>query len=493
MDITLLLGSTNLHEFIYLMPEILVFLGAFVLLGLDILMKNSYTKKRLFLWVSILFLSITILSFSLKITFFKNVFSGTYTIDALGMFAKIFEVILTLLTLPFFYKYMNERNTFYYEIYYISFFSLLGMMTLSSSYNLIVIYVSLEMVSISFYIMTALFRGSFASKEGAYKYLIIGGLSIILALYGAAFMYGASKSLDIRDIMSSYNSSNAVYLTLGMVFFLLAFAIKIGIVPFHFWLPDAYTSAPTPITGLMASAGKIAFFIPLLRLVPYINQYLYNSWMVAVGILAVLTMIVGNALALVQSDIKRLLAYSSIAHSGYILSVLSSNSTIGLKAAIYFTFVYGVMGLGAFLILGVLEQSEVWDNSILKIGGLYRNTGFLSISFAVFLFALLGIPPTVGFVGKALVFLGLAMKGIYWLAFVLIIATAISTGYYVRLVVLMFMKDAEIHFTPKSDVLENLSIGILVILTLLLGIMPAILWNGISNISEFLFKIATLR
>lgn len=493
MDITLLLGSTNLHEFIYLMPEILVFLGAFVLLGLDILMKNSYTKKRLFLWVSILFLSITILSFFLKITFFKNVFSGTYTIDALGMFAKIFEVILTLLTLPFFYKYMNERNTFYYEIYYISFFSLLGMMTLSSSYNLIVIYVSLEMVSISFYIMTALFRGSFASKEGAYKYLIIGGLSIILALYGAAFMYGASKSLDIRDIMSSYNSSNAVYLTLGMVFFLLAFAIKIGIVPFHFWLPDAYTSAPTPITGLMASAGKIAFFIPLLRLVPYINQYLYNSWMVAVGILAVLTMIVGNALALVQSDIKRLLAYSSIAHSGYILSVLSSNSTIGLKAAIYFTFVYGVMGLGAFLILGVLEQSEVWDNSILKIGGLYRNTGFLSISFAVFLFALLGIPPTVGFVGKALVFLGLAMKGIYWLAFVLIIATAISTGYYVRLVVLMFMKDAEIHFTPKSDVLENLSIGILVILALLLGIMPAILWNGISNISEFLFKIATLR
>jgi len=275
--------------------------------------------------------------------------------------------------------------------------------------------------------------------------------------------------------------------------FLLAFAIKIGIIPFHFWLPDAYTAAPTPITGFMASAGKLAFFIPLLRLVPYINQYLYSSWMISVSILAAITMIVGNALALVQSDLKRLLAYSSIAHSGYILSVLSSNSSMGLKAAIYFVFVYSIMGLGAFLVLSVLEQTEEWDNQLPKIGGLYRNTGFLSISFAVFIFALLGIPPTVGFVGKALVFLGLAIKNIYWLGFVLILATAISTGYYVRIVVLMFMKDVEIRFKPHYDVLENVSIGLLVFLTFILGMFPFVLWNGISNISEFLFKIANMR
>ncbi len=493
MDIRLLLGSTNLYEFSYLIPEILVFFGAFVLLALDMIMRSSQTKRQLFLWISMLFLSLTILSFFIKQPFFRDVFSRTYTIDILGTFAKIFEVCLTLLVLPFFHKYMIKKNTFYYEIYYISLFSLFGMMTLSSSYNLIVIYVSLEMVSIGFYILTGLFRGSFPSKEGAYKYLIIGGLSIVLALYGAAFMYAASKSLDIRDIMSSYNSSNAIYLTTGMVLFLLAFTIKIGIVPFHFWLPDAYTAAPTPVTGFMASAGKIAFFIPLLRLMPYVNQHLYNSWMIAVGMLAALTMIVGNALALVQTDLKRLLAYSSIAHSGYILSVLSSNSSMGLKAAIYFVFVYGIMGLGAFLVLSILEQSENWENSIHQIGGLYRNTGFLSISFAMFLFALLGIPPTVGFVGKALVFLGLAMKNIYWLAIVLIIATAISTGYYVRLVVLMFMKDAEIRFKPDADTLENASVWTLAILTILLGMLPMVLWTGISNISEFLFKIAMLR
>jgi NADH dehydrogenase subunit N (EC 1.6.5.3) len=493
MDIRLLLGSTNLYEFKYLLPEITVFVGAFVLFLLDIVMKNSETKKRIFLWISILFLALSMLSFSFKNAFFKDVFSGTYTIDTLGTFSKIFEIVLTLMVLPFLHTYMNKKNTFYYEVYYITFLSLLGMMTLSSSYNLIVIYVSLEMVSISFYIMTALFRGSFISKEGAYKYLIIGGISIIIALYGAAFMYGASKSLDIRAIMSSYNDTNSVYLIVGMILFLLAFAIKIGIIPFHFWLPDAYTAAPTPITGFMASAGKLAFFIPLLRLVPYVNQYLYSSWMISVSILAAITMIVGNALALVQSDLKRLLAYSSIAHSGYILSVLSSNSSMGLKAAIYFVFVYSIMGLGAFLVLSVLEQTEEWDNQLPKIGGLYRNTGFLSISFAVFIFALLGIPPTVGFVGKALVFLGLAIKNIYWLGFVLILATAISTGYYVRIVVLMFMKDVEIRFKPHYDVLENVSIGLLVFLTFILGMFPFVLWNGISNISEFLFKIANMR
>lgn len=493
MDIRLLLGSTNLHDFIYLVPEVIVFIGAFFLLFLDILMKSSKTKRQLFLWISMLFLAITILSFFIKQPFFKDVFSHTYTIDTLGTFAKMFEVCLTLLILPFFHVYMSKKNSFYYEIYYISLFSLLGMMTLSSSYNLIVIYVSLEMVSISFYILTGLFRGSFPSKEGAYKYLIIGGISIIIALYGAAFMYAASKSLDIRDIMSSYNPSNAVYLTVGMVLFLIAFAIKIGIVPFHFWLPDAYTAAPTPITGFMASAGKIAFFIPLLRLMPYVNQHLYSSWMVAVSILAALTMIVGNLLALVQSDLKRLLAYSSIAHSGYILSVLSSNSSMGLKAAIYFVFAYGIMGLGGFLVLSILEQNENWENSINQMGGLYRSTGFFSISFAVFLFALLGVPPTVGFVGKALVFLGLAIKNIYWLAIILIIATAISTGYYVRLVVLMFMKDADMHFRFESDALEKTSIGILTALTILLGMLPMVLWTGISNISEFLFKMAMLR
>ncbi len=493
MDIRLLLGSMNIYELKYLLPELTVFLGAFVLFLLDIVMKSSETKKKVFLWISIIFLALSVLSFSYNTVFFKDVFSETYTIDTLGMFSKIFEVVLTLLVLPFLNTYMNKRGTFYYEVYYIVFLSLLGMMTLSSSYNLIVIYVSLEMVSISFYIITALFRGSFVSKEGAYKYLIIGGVSIIIALYGAAFMYAASKSLDIRAIMSSYNQANAVYLIVGMILFLLAFAIKIGIVPFHFWLPDAYTAAPTPITGFMASAGKLAFFIPLLRLMPYVNQHLYSSWMISVSILAAVTMIIGNALALVQNDLKRLLAYSSIAHSGYILSVLSSNSSMGLKAAIYFVFVYSIMGLGAFLVLSVLEQSEEWDNQIKNISGIYRNTGFLSISFAVFLFALLGIPPTVGFVGKALVFLGLAMKDIYWLGFVLIIATAISTGYYVRLVVLMFMKDVEIHFRPKYDILENVSIGLLVVLTFLLGMFPFVLWNGISNISEFLFKIANLR
>jgi len=336
-------------------------------------------------------------------------------------------------------KYYSSKRSFYGEFYYMLSFTLLGAMILVSSYNLIVIYVSLELVSIGFYILTSLLRGSFVSKEGAFKYLILGGISIALASYGAVFMYIYSGSLDLREILS-YEGSDHHYLILGLVFFLVGFAIKIGAVPFHFWLPDAYQGAPTPITAFMASVGKLAFFIPVVRIMPLLQEKFSFAWMLTVGIIAAATMLYGNLVALVQKDVKRLLAYSSIAHSGYILAGVAVTKVIGLKAVVYFLLVYAIMSAGSFFVLAMLERTEGWKNQLYDFSGMRFNIPYMAVAFMIYMFALLGVPPTVGFVGKTLVFMALSFGKLWWLAFIMIVSTAISTGYYIRLVVLMFMK-----------------------------------------------------
>ncbi len=489
MGIDLITSQFNYPNLSYLFPEEITLLLAFLLFILDLLLKPSSFKRTLFLLVSFIGLLISFIGNFKSFGINKNMFEGTYTIDDLSALAKAFEIGLTLFVLPFVHNYMRAKKSYYYEVYYLIVTALFGMLALSSSYDLIVIYIALEVVSISFYVLTALFRGSFISKEGAFKYLIIGGISITIAFYGAALMYAYGHSLDLRNIMLANNPSNIYYFVVGLVLFLVGFAVKIGLVPFHFWVPDAYEGAPTPITGFMASAGKIAFFIPLFRVLPYINEHFYTPWVYAVSFIAALTMIYGNIVALIQTDIKRLLAYSSIAHSGYILAVLSSNTALGLKAGMYFVFVYGIMGLGSFLVLASLERNEGWDNSIQNFSGLYANNLFMAIAFGTFMFALLGVPPTVGFVGKALVFMGLAFKNLFWLAFVLILATAVSTGYYVRLVVLTFLKDRNKTFEFKNLRAENLLVGLLAVLSIILGVFPMIVWNNISFASEHLFRI----
>ncbi len=486
MTIEDLIGTLQLPRLELFLPELIVLVTAFTVFTLDLVL-SSPLKRKVLPSLSAIGYILALLSMTVTVQYKGDTFYGTFTNDALGVLVKAFELIIALTVLAFAHRYFLSKKSFYGEFYYILAFTLLGAMILVSSYNLIIIYVSLELVSIGFYILTALLRGSFISKEGAFKYLILGGLSIALASYGAVFMYVYSGSIDLREILR-YQGEDYHYLILGLVLFLIGFAIKIGAVPFHFWLPDAYQGAPTPVTAFMASVGKLAFFIPVVRIMPLIQDKFAVAWMLTVGVIAAATMLYGNFVALVQKDIKRLLAYSSIAHSGYILAAVAVTEVIGLKAVIYFLVVYAIMAAGSFFVVAMLERSENWNNETREFAGLRFSLPYVAFAFMVYMFALLGVPPTVGFVGKTLVFMALSFDELWWLAFIMILSTAISTGYYVRLVVLMYMKEKEKEVSiPGRSYAEIASLVFLTLLTVALAVVPGVVWGLLSPGAETLF------
>jgi len=481
-----MIGEIEIPKVALFLPELVVLITAFVVFTLDLIV-SAELKRRLLPSLSAIGYILALMSVGISSRNTGDTFYGTFTNDYLGSVIKVFALALTLSVVAFAGRYFSIKRSFYGEFYYILAFTLLGVMFLASSYNLIIIYVALELVSIGFYILTSLLRGSFISKEGAFKYLILGGLSIALASYGAVFMYIYSGSIDIREIFT-YEGEDYHYLVLGLVFFLIGFAFKIGAVPFHFWLPDAYQGAPTPVTALMASVGKLAFFVPVIRMMPLIGEKFSITWTLTVGTIAVITMLYGNFVALVQKDIKRLLAYSSIAHSGYILAAIAVTEEIGFKAVVYFLVVYGIMAAGSFLTVAFLERSHKWENTLTEFSGLRFNLPYVAFAFMVYMLALLGVPPTVGFVGKTLVFMALSMDELWWVAFAIIVSTAVSTGYYVRLIVLMYMKDREKEVSvPRPAFAETLALVVLTVLTVGLAIFPEMLWSLIVPAWETLF------
>ncbi|WP_340695459.1 NADH-quinone oxidoreductase subunit N [Hydrogenobacter thermophilus] len=485
MELRDLVGTVEIPNLRLVMPEVIILITGFILFSLDILQRKI--NHRILTLVSVTGYSIALVYIALNPLLSGSTFYGLYVRDGFSSFLQFFMILITLCLLAFTYRYYKQKLSLYSEFYYILSFSLASAMFLASSYNLITLYVALEGVSISFYILTSLLRGNFNSKEGAFKYLILGGLSIALASYGAAFMYLYAGSLDLHKILT-HAGENRYFLILGLVFFLIGFAIKIGAVPFHFWLPDAYQGAPTPITAFMASVGKLAFFAPVVRIMPLIQEHFAYAWVITVGLISAMTMLYGNLVALVQKDVKRLLAYSSIAHSGYILAGISVAKVIGLKAVLYFLIAYALMGAGAFLILALLEKHPDWQNKMEEFSGLRFSMPWIATSFMIFMFSLLGVPPTVGFVGKALVFMALSFDKLWWLAFVMILATGISTGYYVRLVVLTFMKEGNRSIHVKSSFAERLVLLILTLSVVFLGAVPIIIWSFASQSADMLFK-----
>ncbi|MFN3976781.1 MAG: NADH-quinone oxidoreductase subunit N [Aquificaceae bacterium] len=478
------LVSVELPNISLVLPEIVVLATGFFLFSLDLFYKRL--NHSLAIGLSLTGYLIALLLLILNRDLRGQTFYGLYVRDDFSTLLQAFMVLLSMALLAFNYKYYKHKRSLYGEFYYILTFALAGGMFLASSYNLIVLYVALEALSISFYILTALLRSDFNSKEGAFKYLMLGGLSIALASYGAGFMYLYSGSLDLRYILT-HTGEREYLLVLGLVFFLIGFAIKIGAVPFHFWLPDAYQGAPTPITAYMASVGKLAFFAPLLRLMPYIQEHFAYAWVITVSLISAFTMLYGNLVALVQKDVKRLLAYSSIAHSGYIMAGIAVANLIGLKAVIYFLLAYSLMGFGSFMVLALLERAPNWENRLEQFSGLRFSSPLLATSFMLMLLALLGVPPTVGFVGKALVFMALSFGKLWWLAFVMILATGISTGYYLRLTALMFMRDSKERLNLNLSKVEVFTILLVAIAVVLLGALPIILWSFVSPSAENLF------
>ncbi len=451
------------------LPELILIIGILILFILEL-----FLSKRHYKFLSVL--GFIFVFFSAYSIFFVNypakVFFEGFSVDGLSLIGKLFILALTGLVLLASYDYFSKKDSVYGELPYLYLIATFGLMVMLSSENLAIIFIGLELASITMYILTGLFRKDYLSKEGAFKYLVIGTTGTSMYALGTGLVYAASGSITLGQ-----SSGENTLFALGVVLLISALALKVSAVPFHFWTPDAYEGAPTPTTAYLSTVPKVAFYFLFVKLlVGLISSF--QDWKYIVIVLALLSMFYGNLVAYAQRSVKRLLAYSSIAHAGYFLTALTSVDKSLFTALLFYVFVYGLATLGAFTVLAVLEKREGWTHHFLDFKGLYQDNPFLAIMLALFLFALIGIPPAAIFLGKLGIFFGLVKTHQLVLAILFAIASLISAGYYLKVIVYMFLYRGEKKFgdtyVSAGEAFTILVSGFLVIF---LGLFPQIVLN----------------
>ena len=471
-----LVAGLGIPNFQVLIPEIIVLTTAIIVFILELFVKS----RSLLTLISAVGLSLGALSI-LTISEGAITLYGLYIVDSFSLTFKFFLIIFTILAIINLQPYVEAKKTYYGEYYYLIIFSLLGSMIMVSSPNLVSFYIGLELMSVSTYILVGLWRRDYKSKEGAFKYLIMGGAGTAIISYAIALIYGKTGSFDFARIFNQIQDNADLATTAGVGLLIVGLALKASAVPFHFWTPDAYESAPTPITAFMASVSKIATYAVILRIMVEAFPLVNSVWSYGWAVLAAVSMVIGNFVALKQRNVKRMLAYSSIAHTGYILAALASPNGMGFTALIFYSLVYLFMALGGFIFLSAFEKNGNWTNDLDDFKGLAKKHPIMALYMLIYMFSMLGIPPTVGFMGKFGVFLALISSNVWWLAVVLVITSIVSAGYYLRVVSYMYMyepvKEGKFNLNP----VEKFTVGFLAIMVLVIGIYPTVFWE-ISNI-----------
>ena len=377
------------------------------------------------------------------------------------------------------------------EVYPLTLFAISGMMLFPVATDLITLFVALEMLSLPLYLMAGLSRRRrLASQEAALKYFLLGSFSSAFFLFGMAYLYGYSASVTLAGIRESVvgGSGNDVLLLLGMAFLSIGLLFKVGAVPFHAWSPDVYQGAPTPITGFMAAATKVAAFGAMLRIYYTVFANAEWSWSPVISMIAIITMLFGSFVALAQRDVKRMLAYSSIAHAGFLLSGVIALNKAGLDASIFYLFAYGVATVGAFAIVTLVRDSSGEVTDLNRWRGLGKRSPWVASAFAGFLLAFAGIPLTSGFIGKFSIFSAAYESGAKGVVFAGILSSAVAAFFYIRVIVLMFFTDPIQDGTSIEipSPLTRISIIFSIIVTIALGVFPAPLLSFITTLATFI-------
>jgi NADH-quinone oxidoreductase subunit N len=373
---------------------------------------------------------------------------------------------------------LSSTDEYSSEFYALILFSTSGMMILSSAREFMSLFLGFEIMSISVYILSAFNRKSERSTEAGIKYLVLGGFSSAILLYGIALLYGASGSIYLDHIMKSFDLGNPLYVA-GAALVLIGFIFKIGAFPLHQWVPDVYEGAPMSVTAFMSVGVKAAAFAILLRVLFEGFNQLQVSIMPVLWVVAIFTIIVGNVAAIAQKSIKRMLAYSSIAHAGYaLIGVVAAygGQTLAVSSVIYYLFAYTFMNLGAFGVLTYLSRDGKECETFDDIAGLWGRKPFVALALGIFMFSLAGIPPTIGFFAKYRVFLSAVQAEFYWLAVIGILGSVVSAYYYLRVLVYAFMKEGTSPF-PSFKLASSIALIVLAVGTVLLGIFPFDSWE----------------
>ena len=377
------------------------------------------------------------------------------------------------------------------EVYPLTLFAVSGMLLFPIASDLITLFVALEMLSLPLYLMAGLSRRRrLASQESALKYFLLGAFSSAFFLFGAAYLYGYSASITFSGIREAVvgGGGNDVLLLIGISFLSIGLLFKVGAVPFHAWSPDVYQGAPTPVTAFMAAATKVAAFGAMLRIYYTSFANAQWSWTPMLSGIAIVTMLLGSLVAIAQRDVKRMLAYSSIAHAGFLLSGVIALNKAGLDATIFYLFAYGVATVGAFGVVTLVRDSAGEVTDLNRWKGLGKRSPFAASAFALFLLAFAGIPLTSGFIGKFSIFSAAYESGAKGVVIAGVLSSAIAAFFYIRVIVLMFFTDATEDGTSVEvpSVLTRSTIVIAGLVTLALGIYPAPLLNFITDLATFI-------
>jgi NADH-quinone oxidoreductase subunit N len=467
-----------------LLPAAQVLLTALVVMLLDLFIKEP--EKGLLAWISLVGLALGGAETMLLWGSQEGAFGDTVLLDNFALFfAQVFLGVAALTILSSIH-YIRQTKIHEGEYYALVLFATVGMMLMAAANDLIIFFLGLETMSMAVYVLTGLWRTSSESSEAAMKYFLMGAFATGFLLYGIALIYGATGATNLNQI-SAYLIEQPtdwpLYLVAGALLLLIGFAFKIGAVPFHFWVPDAYEGAPTPVTGFMSVAVKAAAFAGWARIVLHKLSPLDTDWAVPLWFLAIATMTVGNLLAISQSSVKRMLAYSSIAHAGYLLIAFVVGEEWGGLPLLFYLLAYSFMTLGAFAVVISLTDKEHPRESYGDFAGLGFKRPFLAMAMSLFMLSLAGFPPLAGFTGKFYMFRSAVMSGHVILAVIGVLNSLLSVIYYLRVIVAMYMEEggAEGKSFGQSPYLY-IAVALAVAGTLYLGILPAqaLEWSRIA-------------
>ncbi|WP_298037838.1 NADH-quinone oxidoreductase subunit N [uncultured Desulfuromonas sp.] len=405
-------------------------------------------------------------------------FAGSVALDNFATFFNIIFLFAAGLTILMSDDYLKREGYPIGEYYPLILFTTAGAMWMASGTDLMTIFLGLEVLSVSLYVLAGMFRGQLRSNEAGLKYFLLGAFSTGFLLYGVALLYGATGTTKVVEIAQFFSANTAVLgnpmAIAGMAFLSIGFLFKIGAAPFHMWTPDVYEGAPTPITAFMSAGPKAAAFAAFVRVFFIGLEGMEAEWTSMLWILAVLTMVVGNVIAIKQDNIKRMLAYSSIAHAGYALVGMVAANEIGVAGILFYMLAYTFMNLGAFAVLTLAGKQGEENLTLEGFAGFGFKKPFLGVAMTIFLFSLMGLPPTAGFAGKFYIFAGAVKAGYIWLAVLGVLNSAVSLYYYLRIMVYMYFRDpVEDYGWVKMPVGAVISIVVALIGVLYLGILPS--------------------
>ena len=479
-------GLTS-RDFYYLLPELVLTAGACLLLVVDVMLPRS---RRVLAWVTIGILAGAAVALMAVDGVNTTVARGLVAVDGFAFFFKILFLLAAVLTVAMSSRYLAVEGVRPGEYYFLILCATLGMMFMAGGIDLITLFIGLETMAVSFYVLAGYIRPNRRSNEAAIKYFVLGTFSMAILIYGMSLLYGLTGTTHLRTIATTLVAGDGgLLLPLAVMLLVAGIGFKIAAVPFHMWAPDVYEGAPSPVTAFLSVGSKAASFAMLLRifvegLPAFRVDGVGTAWGMPFGwtaffyVLAVMTMTVGNIAALTQGNIKRMLAYSSIAHAGYVLIGIVAGTTRGVTAALVYLMIYAFMQLGAFAVIVVMRRGEIAGDELKDLTGLSSTHPGAAIAMLIFMLSLGGIPPTAGFMGKLWVFGAAIDAGYVWLAVIGVANSALSLYYYIRVVVFMWSGEPGTETTPLRITPAMAAVLIAAVAgTLALGIYPRLLFD----------------